>query len=237
MRALLQALKHIIMGAHNIPRILFGSGRLVDKDMRGRLMRGEVEYPLTVDEGLCIGCGVCANICPTKCITMEPLKEKVDLGNGRFKDKIPKIEPAGCMYCFQCHDSCPAYTAHKRQSAIHPRGIIVSGIKAAELFQKEEGGLTSVDVDLCIGCGVCEKVCPIKCITMEPLKEKEELRPGMIKDKRPVIDLGKCVKCMQCSNSCPTSKAYGKPSAINPMGLSISGIKASDLFKKEGEGV
>jgi len=45
----------------------------------------------------CIGCGLCARVCPTKAIEME---EK----NGR---KLPVIHLYKCMFCGECADLCP----------------------------------------------------------------------------------------------------------------------------------
>ncbi|MBU0762850.1 MAG: 4Fe-4S binding protein [Candidatus Altiarchaeota archaeon] len=239
---ILQAIKHTLLGVGNIPKILFGTGRLVDKDMKKKIVSGENTYPKTVDVDLCLGCGVCSRICPMKCITMTPLPEKVELRPGQYKDKYPDLNSGSCCFCYQCHDNCPTYTVHKVDAAINPRGVRDTRLKAHDLFssqkqeQKPQDDIVTVDSDLCLGCGVCSKVCPTNAITMEDLPEKIQLRPGQFKDKVPKIDLSKCVKCMMCFSSCITKKAYGKPSSINPEGLTPSGIKASDLFKQQGNG-
>jgi len=90
----------------------------------------------------------------------------------------------------------------------------------------------TVDVDLCLGCGVCSRICPMKCITMKPLPEKVKLREGQYKDKYPEINHGQCMFCFQCHDNCPTLVAYGRQAAIHPRGNRKSGIKAEDLFKQ-----
>lgn len=51
--------------------------------------------------------------------------------------------------------------------------------------------------DTCIGCGLCERKCPVQAI--------------MIRDKKPVWTQDKCVMCLRCLHSCPKfSIQYGK---------------------------
>lgn len=45
--------------------------------------------------------------------------------------------------------------------------------------------------NLCVGCGVCEGICPAKAI--------------VIKDKKAVIDRKKCIRCFCCQEFCPKS--------------------------------
>ncbi len=129
----------MIGGVHNIPKILFGQGRLTNKEMSSNILSGKVPPLVTVDTDLCLGCGVCSHVCPTKAITMNPLEEKINLTDKRIKDKIPEIDHMKCVYCFQCHDNCPTFTLHKKSAAIHPRGIKKTGIKAQDLFENQEG--------------------------------------------------------------------------------------------------
>lgn len=46
-----------------------------------------------------------------------------------------------------------------------------------------------VNQDLCIGCKICEKVCPVYAIT--------------VKDKKAFSDSSKCMACANCADRCP----------------------------------
>ena len=50
-----------------------------------------------------------------------------------------------------------------------------------------------IDCNLCIGCGICEKVCPSRAIKMVDIEGK----------KKPQLELSKCIFCYQCVESCP----------------------------------
>lgn len=66
------------------------------------------------------------------------------------------------------------------------------------------------EIDDCIVCDKCAKICPVNCITMEPIKATEEI--GRTSDGTPKrlyaasfdIDMGKCCFCGLCTTVCPT---------------------------------
>lgn len=66
------------------------------------------------------------------------------------------------------------------------------------------------EIDDCIVCDKCVKVCPVNCITIDPIKSAEEF--GKTSDGTPKriyaakfdIDMGKCCFCGLCTTVCPT---------------------------------
>ena len=66
------------------------------------------------------------------------------------------------------------------------------------------------EIDDCIVCDKCAKICPVDCITIEPIKATEEI--GKTSDGTPKriyaatfdIDMGKCCFCGLCTTVCPT---------------------------------
>ncbi|MBL0742544.1 4Fe-4S binding protein [Chryseolinea lacunae] len=66
------------------------------------------------------------------------------------------------------------------------------------------------EIDDCIVCDKCAKVCPVDCITIEPIRATEEIgRTSDGTSKRIYaatfdIDMGKCCFCGLCTTVCPT---------------------------------
>ena len=66
------------------------------------------------------------------------------------------------------------------------------------------------EIDDCIVCDKCVKVCPVNCITIEPIKSQEEFgktsdgTPKRIYAARFDIDMAKCCFCGLCTTVCPT---------------------------------
>jgi formate hydrogenlyase subunit 6/NADH:ubiquinone oxidoreductase subunit I len=66
------------------------------------------------------------------------------------------------------------------------------------------------EIEDCIVCDKCAKVCPVDCITIEPIKSATEF--GKTSDGTPKriyaakfdIDMGKCCFCGLCTTVCPT---------------------------------
>ncbi len=66
------------------------------------------------------------------------------------------------------------------------------------------------EMDDCIVCDKCAKVCPVDCIEIEPIKAIEEV--GKASDGSPIrlyaakfdIDMAKCCYCGLCTTVCPT---------------------------------
>lgn len=66
------------------------------------------------------------------------------------------------------------------------------------------------EIDDCIVCDKCAKICPVNCITIEPIKATEEIGKTSDGTSKRIyaatfdIDLGKCCFCGLCTTVCPT---------------------------------
>ncbi len=125
----------------------------------------------------CIGCGLCGEICPAKCIKFDKRRGGVSAGT-------PYIDPEdkACILCDKCMQVCPteALTETPREKvnmgvaqidrtacypwvdrgvcgacvAICPLGTKAIAFEFADMYRpyvKEEG---------CVGCGMCVEICP-----------------------------------------------------------------------------
>lgn len=66
------------------------------------------------------------------------------------------------------------------------------------------------EIDDCIVCDKCAKVCPVDCITIEPIKSNQEIGKTSDGTSKRIyaakfdIDMGKCCFCGLCTTVCPT---------------------------------
>ncbi len=124
----------------------------------------------------CIGCGLCAEVCPPACIQFYQR-------SGGNKANTPFILPAekACTLCGKCMDICPT-------EALTPT-------KNSDI----DMGIAQIDRDACYPwvdhgvCGACVVSCPLG---------KQAIDFDFANIYRPVIQTG-CVGCGVCVEVCP----------------------------------
>lgn len=83
----------------------------------------------------CIGCGLCENVCPQKCINII---EKSNVGI------IPKVNEKICVNCGICLDTCPTNEISKKENLNLVKKVIIGSSKDKDiLMNSSSGGIVS----------------------------------------------------------------------------------------------
>lgn len=177
-----------------------------------------------LDFNKCVGCGMCARMCPTTAILMVDAPDD----NGKIV-KRPQINLGRCAFCGFCAEYCPldAMTVtpeyelaeYTREDLIYgPRRLAYAGTTELMKIKVEETLMSDIkkgnadrrikpfevdrpvlDSAKCISCKKCEKVCPVEAIKM--------IEHGLNAKGRPIlwpeIDDVKCISCHNCVDDCP----------------------------------
>ena len=114
-----------------------------------------------VDEGLCIGCGICEGVAP----------EVFSLENGPIAEVI--MDPVEVEFqdvARQAAEDCPetAIEVENENETLASEETTTEVSQEAEVevssllivSERKEVMRTTVDPDLCIGCGICEGIVP-----------------------------------------------------------------------------
>ena len=116
----------------------------------------------------CIGLESCKNACPFNAV--------------KIVGSIAIIDPKKCTACGKCIAACPKNLIEIVQDKSKVR-VLCNSSDIGRITRKNcRAG--------CIGCTVCQKLCPEGAISLENNKAK--------------IDYEKCTLCMACVQKCPT---------------------------------
>lgn len=171
------------LGALGFSALPFGLNRLLypvipqalAEPHRHIRLPGASKDPAVFNEA-CIGCGLCGEVCPPRCIQFNK-------ASGGFKANTPYIDPAkkSCILCGYCMEVCPTNAL----TITPPR--------------KVDMGVAQIDRVACYPwvdkgvCGACASVCPLGSTAIDFMFGNFY---------RPYIKEG-CVGCGQCVEVCP----------------------------------
>ncbi len=131
----------------------------------------------------CISCGRCVAACTFRCIAMTR--------DSFFGGETPKVfhRKSPCFLCMKCGPACPTGALRDVPMEKADMGMAVLDVKTCVDYQKDmnlmcwtcyercpmrgaaivlENGYRPRVTEHCVGCGVCEYVCPVKAITVVP---------------------------------------------------------------------
>ena len=119
----------------------------------------------------CIQCGQCAQVCPYGSVTLAGTLNPLELG-------APRVEPwkTPCYLCMRCPPVCPT-GALRPIRAVEEAGMGLAVLNKDLCFTYEGSVFCKTchekcplrnSTSRCVGCGVCEKVCPRKAIVTVP---------------------------------------------------------------------
>lgn len=135
---------------------------------------GSLAQPeLNFSRGMCEQtCNVCTNICPTGAIKPVSLVEKTTLkiAEVAYKIELCVVETDG-KDCGACAEHCPT--------------------KAVRMVPYKNGlMIPEVTPEICIGCGSCEHICPVRperAIIVNPIEKQHHIK---LPEAKPVEDAG-----------------------------------------------
>lgn len=156
----------------------------------------------------CIGCGVCGEVCPPRCIRFH-------MNDGGKESNTPYIDPTakGCILCGLCMQACPT------------EALTITQIRDIKM------GIAQIDQSACYPwvdrgvCGACYNVCPLGSAAIRP-----EVRSSN-RIAVPVVQSG-CVGCGLCVEVCPEPSL---PIRIVDYSLSTKKYNAKDPEKYKAE--
>ncbi|MGB9977954.1 tungsten-dependent formylmethanofuran dehydrogenase subunit FwdF [Methanobacterium sp.] len=188
---------------------------------------GKQERSLTHKNEKCVGCGICADICPTESIRLGPV---LPISRGIVKMDYINLNKDKCALCGLCASACPfdalefeinnenikeleAYPKWTHEAEINDESCVYCGhcvkvcpkdaIYVNKIMPQRADlvrGETEINEDKCIYCGMCEEICPADAISIETNdinSSSQQIAKGIN------IDESKCVYCGLCKRVCP----------------------------------
>ncbi|MDR2855900.1 MAG: 4Fe-4S binding protein [Methanomicrobiales archaeon] len=164
---------------------------------------------LILNNDICPGCGICAEVCPEEVITVGAVG---GVQRGLVDDGANiHVDEANCSYCGVCVIMCPFAAL----------SLEIDGEKSLPILDKEgfptyDKG-ASIDAEKCIRCTLCDDVCPREAINRDvPLFEGQD-KEGLAKGQAVklnltfTVDTEKCSYCGLCGTLCEAINVLHNP--------------------------
>ena len=177
----------------------------------GNLMESYYEIPKIISPGPKATMRCC--IYKERAIAQE--RVRLAMGGDRRNPNVIEVIPIAC-------DECPVerYTVSEScRGCISQRCIKICPKKA---ISKDKNGRAVIDLDTCIECGRCAKVCPYGAITEHVRPCERSCKVGAIKmneEKKAEINIDKCIACGACVSACPFGAVMDKSFMVDAINL------------------
>ena len=162
---------------------------------------GEEHRSLSYRDKFCVGCGICANLCPTSSLKLGPL---VPIARGLIEMDFISINSDSCVFCGLCSIACP----------FDSLSLSINGTNIKDMDSYPKWDVESkIHDEECIYCGRCHAICPRDSILFErKIPQPADLVRGEIS-----VDKDQCIYCSFCADMCPTGaiKLSNLPSDSN----------------------
>jgi len=150
-------------------------------------------HSLALDHDKCVGCELCAAVCPKEAIEYVP----GELEEGKLvKRPTVDIDPEKCNFCGECVVVCP----------VNALSLLVDGEPSLQIVELEAFPALTKEITVDASrvppklAETCEASCPTEVITVEVRRSKT----GRISKVLSVeVDESDCIYCKQCEEACP----------------------------------
>ncbi len=166
-------------------------------------------YRLAHKEATCLGCGLCADVCPLRAVE---LRAGV-VAAGRLASRPrPELQADKCSFCGECVVVCPSRSLELTVDG-QPRLLVVEGGAFPTLLAEIAADTSRCQTD----CGLaCRAACPVEAVSVQVAGE--ESAPERI--LAVTFDTDKCFYCGKCDAACPvdaiaTARPYGGRVEVN----------------------
>jgi 4Fe-4S ferredoxin len=159
-------------------------------------------YSLSLDKNRCVGCELCALICPREAIEIKTFEKKE---GEKAKRPIINVDEHKCSYCGICDAICP-FGAIKVMLNEERYVTVVDKESFPQLIRE-----ITVNTNLCKpDCVECQEACPLNLITVKVIRADGKVVENLdsIENKEDLkveveILTENCPSCRICELKCP----------------------------------